>query len=278
MANLSVMLCAFHGLITDGSLQPRALVDAIVGARLGAVEPMLSDLDLAPAPWQEVLDLCQEAGLEVSCLDIGANLVGNSPEDRAEAFRTVERALDLCARMNCPLGLIYGSAPAPGMSNEDGRKIYSQGLAHCAEMAKSRHITACIEDFGGSAAFACRSDHVREVVTGAGAEVRVVWDNGNFILADELPMHAYDVLRDLTVHVHIKDFVFDETGQASLKSTAGKAYKGTQIGKGDTQVAECVAALKRDGYGGWLSLEVGGPPVEQMLAGAEFLKKVWAEA
>jgi sugar phosphate isomerase/epimerase len=278
LANLSVMLCAFHGLITDDSLQPKVLVDAIVGAGLRAVEPMLSNLDVAPVPWQEVLDLCQEAGLKVSCLDIGANLVGNSLEERTEALRTVERALDLCVEMNCPLGLIYGSTPAPDMSNEDGRKIYSQGLARCAEMAQSRHVTACIEDYGGSTAFACRSDHVREVVTGAGPEVRVVWDNGNFILADELPMHAYDVLRDLAVHVHIKDFALDETDQASLKSTAGKAYKGTQIGKGDTQVAECVAALKRDDYDGWLSLEVGGPPVEQMIAGAEFVKRVWAEA
>lgn len=276
--NLSVMLFPFHGLITDGSLQPEALCDAIVGAGIGAIEPMLSNLDLTPDPWQRLLDLCQEAGLKVSCLDIGANLVGNSEEDRQAALANVERGLDLCVQMNCPVALIPGSKPAEGMSNEEGRKIYSQGLARCAEMARARKVIATIEDFGVYPTFACRSDHVREVVTGAGPEVKVTWDNGNFILADEMPMHAYDTLIDLTVHAHIKDFALDETGLAGLKTPSGKAYKGAEIGHGDCQVAECVAAFKRDGYQGWLSLEVGGPPVEQMVAGAEFVKKAWEEA
>jgi sugar phosphate isomerase/epimerase len=276
--NLSVMLFPFHGLITDGSLTPEALADAIVGAGIGAIEPMLSNLDATPGPWDKLLDLCKRAGLKVSCLDIGANLIGNSDEDRAAALDTVRRGLDLCAEMNCPVALIPGTKPSEGMSNEEGRGHYSSGLALCADMARERNVIASIEDFGVWPAFACRSDHVREVVTGAGPEVKVVWDNGNFILADEMPMHAYDALLDLTVHVHIKDFALDETGQAGLKTPTGKAYKGADIGYGDCQVAECVAALKRDGYKGWLSLEVGGPPVEQMLAGAEFVKKVWAEA
>ena len=271
---LSVMLFPFHGIITDGSLQPEALRDAIVGAGIGAIEPMLSNLDATPEPWQKLLDLCQEAGLQVSCLDIGADLVGNTDA----ALANVERGLDACAAMNCPVALIPGSRPTEGMSNEEGRAIHSQGLAKCAVMAAERNIIATIEDFGVYPAFACRSDHVREVVTGAGPDVKVTWDNGNFILADEMPMHAYEALLDLTVHVHIKDFALDETGQAGLKTPSGKAYKGANIGYGDTQVAECVAAFKRDGYDGWLSLEVGGPPVEQMIAGAEFVRKVWAGA
>ncbi len=275
---LSVMLAAFHGPLVDGSLAPRALVEAIVGGGLGAVEPMLSCLDDAPAPWQELLDLCREAGLQVSCLDIGADLVGDGPEARAAALATVARGLDVCVETDCPVALIYGTGPAVGMSNDEGRMIYSQSLAHCAALAGARRVTACIEDYGGSVEFACRSDHVREVVTGAGPDARVVWDNGNFILADELPMHAYEVLRDLSVHAHIKDFRLDETGQASLKTPSGKAYRGAGIGQGDCQVAACVAALKRDGYEGCLSLEVGAPAVEQMLAGAEFVRRAWDEA
>ena len=276
--NLSVMLFPFHGLITDGSLSPEALCDAIVGAGIGSIEPMLSNLDLTPGPWQKLLDLCRAAGLKVSCLDIGADLVGNSEEARKQTLETVERGLDLCVAMECPMALIAGSRPAEGMSNEEGRLIYSKGLAQSAAMARSRNVVVTIEDFGVYPTFACRSDHVREVVTVAGPEVKVTWDNGNFILADEMPMHAYDALIDLTVHAHIKDFALDKTGQAGLKTPSAKAYKGAEIGEGDCQVAECVAAFKRDGYEGWLSLEVNAPPVEQMLGGAEFVKKVWAEA
>jgi sugar phosphate isomerase/epimerase len=276
--NLSVMLFPFHGPITDGSLEPEALCAAIVGAGIGAIEPMQSNLAATPEPWQKFLDQCRQAGLIVSCLDIGADLVGDSEQDRAAALETVEHGLDQCVEMKCPLALIAGTRPAEGMSNEDGRLIYARGLVACAQMAAARSVIATIEDFGVYPTFACRSDHVREVVTVAGPEVKVTWDNGNFILADEMPMHAYDTLRDLTIHTHIKDFALDETGQASLKTPSGKAYKGAEIGQGNCQVAECVAALKRDGFEGWLSLEIGSNRVQEMLDGAEFVKKVWEEA
>lgn len=275
---LSVMLFPFQSVISNGSLKPGELVDAIVGAGIGAIEPMMSNFDAAAEPWQEFMKLANEAGLKVSCFDIGANLVGTSELDREQALENVQRGLDLCVEMSCPVALIPGSRPSEGMSNEEGRLLYSQGLAKCAGMAMERGIVPSIEDFGVYPLFACRSDHVKEVVTVAGPEVKVTWDNGNFILADEMPMHAYDVLRDLMVHVHIKDFKLDETGQASLKTPSGKAYKGCLIGEGDTQVAESVAAMKRDGYDGWVSLEIGSPRVEDMIVGAKFVKQAWEKA
>jgi len=275
---LSVMLFPFHGPVTDGSLTPQAAVDAIQSVGIGAIEPMLSNLDATPGPWEQFIDLCRAAGIQVSCVDIGANLVGNNDEEREKALETVRRGLDLCVDLDCPVALIAGSRPAEGMSNEEGRAIYSQGLAKSAAMALERGIIPTIEDFGVYPEFACRSDHVREVVTGAGPGVKVTWDNGNFILADEMPMHAYEVLRDLTVHTHIKDFALDPAGQASLKSPSGKAHRSIGIGRGDCQVREGVTALKRDGFDGWVSLEIGSNRVQEMLDGAEFVRKVWDEA
>lgn len=275
---LSVMLFPFHGPIADGSLEPQALADAIVGAGIGAIEPMLSNLDVTPEPWQKFLDLCKQAGLKVSCLDIGANLVASSELERSQTLETVRRGLDLCVEMQCPIALVAGSRPAEGMTNEEGRLIYAEGLTHCAAMSMERGVVTTIEDFGVYPEFACRSDHVREVVTVAGPDVKVTWDNGNFILADELPMHAYEAVRDLTVHTHIKDFALDQTGQAGLKTPSGKAYKGAEIGHGDCQVTEGVTALKRDGYDGWVSLEIGSNRVQEMLDGAEFVKNVWEKA
>lgn len=275
---LSVMLFPFHGPITDGSLTPQAAVDAIKAAGIGAIEPMLSNLDATPGPWEEFIELCRQSGIAVSCVDIGANLAQSAPEVRAAALDTVRRGLDLCVQLNCPVALIAGSKPDEGVSNEEGRQLYAQALADSAVLGKERGVTVVIEDFGVYPEFACRSDHVREVVTMAGPDVKVAWDNGNFILADELPMHAYGVLRDLSVHVHIKDFALDETGQAGLKTPSGKAYKGAEIGAGDCQVAECVAALKRDGFEGWVSLEIGSNRIQEAVDGAAFVTKVWEEA
>lgn len=272
---LSCMLFPFHGPIVSGDLAPGRLVDELAKAGVGALEPMMSNLDAEPK-WAELLRLAQEAGMVFSCLDVGVNFIGESEADRVAAQETVKRGLDLCAEMQCPVALLPGTKPATGMSNEEGRKIYAEGLAKAAELAKPMGIITCIEDFGVYPQFACHSSHVLEVVTLAGPDTLVAWDNGNFILADEMPMDALPPLWERTCHVHIKDFALDPTGQAGLKTPSGKAYKGIPIGDGDCQVAECVAECKRRGFEGWISLEVGlAPPLEDAIKGAEVVKRAW---
>jgi sugar phosphate isomerase/epimerase len=270
---LSCMLFPFHGIVVNQQMTPGALVDSFAGAGITALEPMLSNLEAEPR-WRELLTLAKEAGMAMSCVDVGVDFVGLREGDKA--FENVKRGLDLCAEIGCPIAMFPGTRPSEGMSNEEGRKIYSEGLARAAQMAKPLGITTCIEDFGVYPMFACHSSHVLEVVTNAGPDTLVAWDNGNFILADELPMDALPPLYDRVCHVHIKDFKLDTTGEARLRTPSGKAYGGAEIGDGDCQVRESVAELRRRGYEGWLSLEVGGPdPVEQALKGAEVLTQAW---
>jgi sugar phosphate isomerase/epimerase len=272
---LSCMLFPFHGIVSNNEMSPGALVERFAAAGIGALEPMMSNLDAEPR-WREVLRLAKEAGMAMSCVDVGVDFVGL--REGGKAFDNVRRGLDLCAEIGCPIAMFPGTRPAEGMSNEEGRRIYSEGLAKAAEMAKPMGITPCIEDFGVYPAFACHSSHVLEVVTNAGPDMLVAWDNGNFILADEMPMDALAPLYDRTCHVHIKDFKLDTSGEARLKTPSGKAYGGCAIGDGDCQVRECVAEFKRRGFEGWLSLEVGGPgPVEQAEHGAAVVKQAWGQ-
>jgi sugar phosphate isomerase/epimerase len=273
---LSCMLFPFHGVIVNNDISPGALVEAFTAAGITALEPMLSNLDAEPR-WAEFLRLATEAGIVFSCLDVGVDFIGG--REGGAALETVKRGLDFCAQIDCPIALLPGTRPAEGMSNEDGRKLYAEGLAQSAELARPLGITTCIEDFGVYPAFACHSSHVLEVVTMAGSDTKVAWDNGNFILADEMPIDALPPLYDRTCHVHIKDFILDPTGQAGLKTPSGKAYGGIPMGEGDCQVRECVVELKRRGFDGWVSLEVGlAPPLEDAIKGAEVVKAAWDEA
>lgn len=275
---LSVMLFPFQGEISDGRLTGRHLAEQLQACGASGVEPMLSCLDAAPDQWQPFMDAVKDLGLQHTCLDIGANLVGENEADRKQAMETVKRGLDLCAELSCPIALIPGSKPATGMANEEGRKIYAEGLAQAVTLAAPLSITVCIEDFGVYPLFACHSSHVLEVVTLAGPEVKVAWDNGNFILADEMPMDALPPLWERICHVHIKDFVLVPTGQAGIKTPSGKTYQSSPIGEGNCQVAECVGELKRRGYDGWVSVEVGlAPPLEDAIKGAAAVKQAWGD-
>ncbi|MFQ6097004.1 MAG: sugar phosphate isomerase/epimerase family protein, partial [Armatimonadota bacterium] len=216
-----------------------------------------------------------------SCVDIGVNLIGEGDADRRNALDVVKRGMDIAAGLDCPNVLLAGSKPAEGMSNEEGRKVLAEALARAAELAEGTGVTVTIEDYGVYPEFTCSAAHVREVLDLSGRDdLKVTFDNGNFLFADERPADCLSVLGDRTVHVHIKDFVRGDPAEpGGLRSPSGIKYVGCDIGEGEAQVAECLAGLKADGYDGWLSLEVGtSPPLRGAIVGARYVQDAWERA
>lgn len=274
---LSVMLFPFHKDLTEGTYSSLDLIEKLYAVGVRALEPMLSRIDDSHEVADQIRAAAADFGMSYSCLDIGANLIGESEADRAAALDTVARGVDLCLELDCPVALLPGTGPAPGMSNEEGRAIYSQMLARAAERTADSGVTLTIEDFGVTPEFACHSTHVREVVVAAGPEIKVTWDNGNFLLADEMPVDAYPPLADRTLHVHIKDWLpLPSDADEGILSPAGKRWTGAHIGQGHAQVAESLRLLHDDDYDGWISLEVGvAPQLEAAVIGANYVTGIW---
>ena len=83
---------------------------------------------------------------------------------------------------------------------------------------------------------------------------------GNFLCADADPVKACTIAAPHAFHVHAKDFLF-KSGEYDCPegffSTLGKNHiRGTVVGHGTVPVKNCVNALKRGGYDGWLSAEM----------------------
>lgn len=78
---------------------------------------------------------------------------------------------------------------------------------------------------------------------------RLVWDPGNAFCADELPYpDGYRAVLPYLAHVHVKDARMVETPH-------GLQPKWCVIGEGDIDYNGQFAALKQDGYTGYISLE-----------------------
>ncbi len=278
--NLSVMLFPFHGDLVSGQITPGDIARTLKTGGATGVEAMTSFNDSHPEHWQALIAAIAAEGLRHVALDVPANFVWTSDVQRVKVLDGVKRGLDFAASVNCPLVLLPGSGPAEGMSNEEGRKRYGEGLGEAAALCAEYGITATIENFGMTPLFSCRSDHVLEIVGGTGRDdVRVTWDNGNFILADEDPLHAWEAFEPVAAHVHIKDMALDPTGQAGLKSPAGKAFVGCEIGAGEARVVDGLRAVKHSPYKGWISLEISiGPSLDAAAQGLEFMRSAYAEA
>ena len=277
---LSVMLFPFHRQLSDGTVSAAHVVEVFRGQGVGAIEPMMNWIESDPEKWAEFDRATRDAGMVYSCYDVGANLVGENESDRAKALDTVARGVEFASeKLNCPAVLIPGTKAAAGMPESEGRKIYGEGLAKAAERTRGSGVTLTIEDFGVYPTFAASGAHCLEVLEASSCpDIKFTFDNGNFLLADDTPTHAYGLLKDRTVHVHIKDFALREPDpKPGLTSPGGRRYKGCPIGDGRAEVAECLALLKADQYDGWVSLEVGGSgdPLADAVHGAKYVTQAW---
>lgn len=101
--------------------------------------------------------------------------------------------------------------------------------------------------------------------------LRACWDPGNAYMAGEKPYpDGYEAIRPYLAHVHIKD-------AARLPGRSEPEW--VVVGEGEVNYLAQIAALKRDGYDGWLSLEThyvpaGGTPEEGSRICLSALKKL----
>lgn len=95
---------------------------------------------------------------------------------------------------------------------------------------------------------ACDADELAVLAKEHIPGVRVLWDPGNQIYNKKYKVpypDGYELLKSEIAHVHLKDAVRDEQGEA----------KGVALGEGLLNVKGQLAALLRDGYDGYIVLE-----------------------
>ena len=271
---LSVMLFPFHGQLSDGTRTAAQVIDALGAVGVTAIEPMMGWMEEDPKTWAAFDLAVREAGMVYSCCDLGVNFVGECPPDQDQALDIVERGVEFCReKLKCTIALVAGTRPAAGMSDVEGRKIYAEGLARAAERVEGSGVALAIEDFGVYPTFTATAAHCLETLRAANRDdIKFAFDNGNFLLGDDTPTHAYPLMKDRIIHVHIKDLALrDHAEPRSYLTPSGKRFSGCTIGDGAAEVAECIGLLKADRLGGWLSLEVGGSgdPLDEAVHGAK---------
>ncbi len=142
--------------------------------------------------------------------------------------------------------------------------------AEPAEMARRAGVVLGIEN-EHACCLGTGAQTARVLEEIASPSVRALWDPGNALMAGELPYpDGYAAVKDFVVHVHIKD---------ARIAAGAPAPEWAVVGTGAIDFAGQLAALKRDGYAGWLSLETHlGLPTKEAASRAslEGLKRLLA--
>ncbi len=172
-------------------------------------------------------------------------LHGASARGLGDQITLLERCIEAAQFFNTSLVRTF-SFWKHGALTPEQEEMIADAYAEPAEMAERAGVVLGIEnEHACCLGTGAQTARVLEEINSKA--VRAIWDPGNALMAGELPYpNGYAAIKDFVVHVHIKD--------AGIPAGA-LLPEWTIVGKGAVDYAGQFAALKRDNYTGWLSLE-----------------------
>lgn len=219
--------------------------------------------DLTDQQTDEALALLSAVGMEVSCLasplfkcelgDSEADKVGNTHQ---ASERTAQEQMDLLKRLHKranQFGTRYVRTFSYWRRGELTPMIEDaiiDGMSDAVKYAEDNDLVLLMEN-----------EH--DCYLGTGAEtarflsrvnspaLRACWDPGNGFFAGEKPFpEGYNAIRNFVEHVHVKDAELLASGK----------YCFIVCGEGEVDFKGHLAALKAEGYKGYLSIETHYKP------------------
>lgn len=175
----------------------------------------------------------------------------DSPEERREHLEILRRAIDVGQRLGTSLIRTFTFWKKHTLADVWNELIDS--YRQPVEIARELGATLAVEN-EAACMIGTGSDLARFVRQIDRPEVRALWDpcNAYYESAAERPYpDGYAQVRDLIVHVHLKD---------AARDPGATKPRLTPLGDGDIDVAGQLRALVRDGYSGFVSLETHWRP------------------
>lgn len=234
------------------------------------------DLSLEVQPAESLTKLakaihrhCEEIALPIAAYTVSADFL------RPNEVQTVMEKVDIAETLGAKVLRHDASWSLPeGM---DWRQLIDQiapDIRRVTEYAAEKGIRTCTENHGYVLQDAERVETLIRTVNHPNYGWLV--DMGNFLCADDLPVHAVPIAAPYAFHVHVKDFLYkpvdaENPGQGWFPSRNGSYLRGTVAGHGVVPIRRCLEILKKAGYDGVVSYEFEGmeenlPALEAALA------------
>jgi len=214
--------------------------------------------DLSPEQLDEAQRILERKGFEVCCLasplykcELGSTGGGTVGRTHQAAARTADEQLDLlkhlagvAKRFDTRYIRIFSFWKRGELTPEIEDAI-AKGIADGVKFAEDNGVVLLMEN--EHACYLGTGVETARFLDRIGSPaLKAVWDPGNAFMADEKPFpDGYQAIRNQVAHVHVKD--------AELLASGKKRF--VVVGEGEVDYPGQFAALKSDGYAGFISLE-----------------------
>lgn len=263
----AVSVYSFMQYLREGRLTPISCIAKAKELGFDAIEFVDFVFPGEEKPEEYAAKLQAEAdrvGLAISNFAVGADLLEGSGGDLEAETAALKRKVDIAAILGCQT-MRHDVTGGPKNRTYRGFDNYLERMASgclaVTEYGAEKGIRTMTENHGF---FSQDSRRVEKLINAVAHEnFGQLVDIGNFLCADDNPVTAVGRCAPYAFYVHIKDFIVKSgqepnPGEGFFLSRGGNFLRGTIIGHGDVPVLQCLRALKRTGYDGYLSIEFEG--------------------
>ena len=255
------------------------------GVQIYATKGVFSPDGLDKSARAKYKKLLKDNSLEVSalCGDMGGHgyqIAADNPLRIEKTKRIIDLAEDFeTAVVTTHIGVI------PTDKNEDRYAVMLDALTKCGLYAKSRGVTLAIETGPESAKVLL--DFIEDTQGGVGVNL----DPANFVMVTgQDPVEAVELLGKHIVHTHVKDgkmliktdpkIIYDCFAVGGIEGlNVADYFKEVPVGTGDVDFPAYLAALKRVGYDGYLTIEreAGGDRLKDIAGAKAYIENIIRE-
>lgn len=201
-----------------------------------------------------IVSFAKENGIRIASYAVANDFVKADPAEREAALNTILNAFPIAKALGTSTIRVFSGNLSEGFTFESALAHIVEGLGLASALAERQGLTLCLENHGQLAGTGAQ---VLEILNRVGSPaLKSTFDTGNFLLVEEDPLRALDVLLPHVGHVHVKDFKEDPQGR--YRSLAGKTFEGTPAGGGLVRMDTIVQRLREAGYDGEYVLEYEG--------------------
>ena len=211
-----------------------------------------------PAEMPGVLAALQDTGLAVGVYSVANDFITPHESERAAQVHKIRDGVDMAVRFGAKTVRVFGGDVTPAFTYDQCLHWIIEGLTDAARYAYDNGVTLALENHGRLVG---RSDQVEVVLNAvASPALKANPDTGNFLLVHQPSHIAVAALAPRAGMCHFKDFkvVPDDYQGFAYTGIEGLKFAGTAIGEGEVDLADCVSALRRAGFDGWLNIEYEG--------------------
>lgn len=250
---------SFSQAVKDGRLNTLSLLEKAKELGFDAVEYTSSDCPVEKAP--AIKAEADKLGIQIVNYCTGAELLTG---DTAAAVESLKRNADTAAFLGCATmrhDVTGGYKPRTWQGYDTALPILAENCRKVTEYAETLGVKTMTENHGYFSQDSLRVEKLINTV--ASDNFGQLVDMGNFLCADDEPLTAVSRCAPYAFYVHAKDFLrksgdIVDPGEGFFMTRGGEFLRGTIIGHGAVPVLQCMRALKRAGYDGYVSIEFEG--------------------